>query len=105
MGRSAGKNERAQPLSPLPLYSGGEGPGVRGPSRCKGVPSSPPTPLPPEYRGERGGRKGPALAKRGGDLLRPCWILLEWLSVGMSAHVRLCEKLLWGMAEHARLRP
>jgi hypothetical protein len=37
-------------------------------------------------------------------LLRPCWSLLERLLVGMTAHVRLCEKLLWGMAEHAHLR-
>jgi hypothetical protein len=36
--------------------------------------------------------------KRFGGLLRACWSLVECLSVGMSAHVRLCEKLLgmWG---------
>jgi hypothetical protein len=43
-------------------------------------------------------RKLPVPVKRFGGLLRACWSLVECLSVGMSAHVRLCEKLLglWG---------
>ena len=45
-----------------------------------------------------GKRKISVSAKRFGGLLRTCWSLLECLFVGMSAHVRLCEKLLgiWG---------
>jgi hypothetical protein len=49
--------------------------------------------------GRSAGRRKISLpGKRLGGLLRTCWSLLEWLSVGMSAHVRLCEKLLgmWG---------
>jgi hypothetical protein len=38
------------------------------------------------------------------DVLRPCWSLLERLLVAMSAHVRLYERLLWGMDRHAHFR-
>jgi hypothetical protein len=63
--------EESVPEAPLPLYSGGEGVGVRGRLFFVAFYSLTPNPSPPEYRG-RGGAWGTDSQRRAGNRLPRC---------------------------------